>query len=554
MDDSSRLDPGVTTLIPAAGRVSDTGLSATGTNPTMIPVAGRPLIQWTMRYLVDAGVQRFHIAVPQRGLFVEEFVDCVFGQDTDTRFLVPSDDRGLGLTVSELASSAPDGPALVVLGDTLFELSQPARLRASETPVVLVDEVEESFRWCIVELDEAGQVTRLRDKEPDVAGPLLALIGVYYFPDVAVLRDAAAAAVAEVTGPVQMAHILERVMANTTIRAEIAASWLDCGNPDRHAASQRALLQQRAFNELDVDATFGTITKRSRQVEKFIDEINYLRLLPADLSILFPRVVDHSTEIDDPHLTLEFYGYPTLAELFVFDNLDPTVWHRIFEHLHQLVTQGFMAHPFAVEPAAIQAMYLKKLADRLAATTGPPALTALLTTTDPVVVNGVPLAPIATLWPRIEEAVAKLEHSARGGIIHGDLCFSNVLYDVRAGICKLIDPRGSFGRSGIHGDVRYDIAKLWHSIAGGYDFITADLFRVAVDGQEATLDILQRANHGRIQEEFEAIFFRSFDRAEIEVITALLFASLPPLHYDKPDRQVAMHLRALQLLNGALAP
>lgn len=551
-DTSRRPGTAVTALIPAAGRVADTGLTAGGSSsPAMIPVAGRPLIQWTMSYLVAEGVREFRIAVPRRGLFVEEFVECVFGSGTDTRFLVPSTDRGVGFTVKELADSAPDGPALVVLGDTHFEFGDPSTLGGDE-PVVLVDEVEESYRWCIAEIDAAGRVERLRDKEPGVAGPLLALIGVYYFPDVNVLREAADLAVDEVDGAVQMADILERVAATTTIRAEIAAKWLDCGNPDRQAVSQRVLLQERAFNELRVDATFGTITKRSHHVEKFIDEINYLRLLPPDLAILFPRVVDHSTEVDDPHLTLEFYGYPTLAELFVFDNIDPGIWHRVFEHLHRLITSGFMAHPFTVEPSAVRAMYLDKARERAATVSGPTELVRLLETTEPLSVNGETLLPLGALWPRIEEAVGKLEHSALGGVVHGDLCFSNVLYDVRSGICKLIDPRGSFGRAGLHGDVRYDIAKLWHSVYGGYDFITADLFRVEVDGPQATLEILQRPYHDRIRAQFEAVFFATFDRDEIDLITGLLFAALPALHYDHPSRQIAMYLRAVQLLNHAL--
>lgn len=549
---SDRLGPSVTALIPAAGGIIDPGLASVGgSSPTMIPVAGRPLIQWTMSYLLAQGVHDFRIAVPRRGLFVEEFVDCVFGTETRTRFIVPSSDRGVGLTIKELADAAPDGPALVVLGDTHFEFTDASALGGTE-PVVLVDEVEESYRWCVAEIDDEGYIDRLRDKEVGVQGPLLALIGVYYFPDVGLLREAAQSAIDEVEGVVQIADILGRVAATTPIRAEIAAKWLDCGNPDRQAIAQRVLLQERAFNELQVDATFGTITKRSHHTEKFIDEINYLRLLPPDLAILFPRVVDQSTESDQPFLTLEFYGYPTLAELFVFGNLDPGIWHRIFGHLHRIITKGFMAHPFTVEPEAARAMYLGKVRDRSRSLTGPLELLRLVETTDPITINGESLAPIAELWPHLEDAVGKLEHRTLGSIIHGDLCFSNVLYDVRSGVCKLIDPRGSFGRAGLHGDARYDIAKLWHSVHGGYDFITADLFRAEVDGHDARLDILHRPYHNQIRREFEATFFSTFDRHEIDLVTGLLFASLPALHYDHPNRQIAMHLRAVQLLNHAL--
>jgi dTDP-glucose pyrophosphorylase len=542
----------ITAVIPAAGRVPDSVVALSNvSSPAMIPVAGRPLVQWTMSYLLGLGIDRFIVAVPQRGLFVEEFVDCIFGADAETAFLVPSQDLGVGFTVTELLDAVDDGPVLVVLGDTHFELADPSVLEG-DLPTVLVDEVEESYRWCIAEVGDDGLVKGLRDKEPDLTGELLALVGVYYFPDVRVAKEAAVEAVTRVDGPVQMAHILDCVAERSAIRAVRAGSWLDCGNPDRQVASQRVLLEQRAFNELHVDPVFGTITKRSHHVEKFVDEINYLRLLPDDLAVLFPRVVGHSTDTDQPFLTLEYYGYPTLAELFVFENVDPAVWRRVFEHLHRLVTEGFMAHGHTVEPAAVRAMYLDKVRDRVASISGPPELRRLVEADEPIVVNGVPLRPLAHLWPAIEAAVDELAAAPVGAVIHGDLCFSNVLYGLRSGVCKLIDPRGSFGHAGLYGDVRYDVAKLWHSVHGWYDFITADLFKVTVDGLEATLDIRRRPYHERIRGEFEDVFFTTFDADDVALITALLFASLPPLHYDSPSRQLAMYLRALQLLDAAL--
>ena len=58
-----------TVLIPAAGRVPE-GILALGniSCPAMIPVAGRPVIHWTMRYLRSLGLRRFAIAVSRRGM------------------------------------------------------------------------------------------------------------------------------------------------------------------------------------------------------------------------------------------------------------------------------------------------------------------------------------------------------------------------------------------------------------------------------------------------------------------------------------------------------
>src|ERR1700722_10157026 len=85
-----------TVLIPAAGRVPE-GILALGniSCPAMIPVAGRPVIHWTLHYLRSLGLRRFSIAVARRGMFVEDFVECTFGRDCEVSFVVPSVDRGV---------------------------------------------------------------------------------------------------------------------------------------------------------------------------------------------------------------------------------------------------------------------------------------------------------------------------------------------------------------------------------------------------------------------------------------------------------------------------
>jgi hypothetical protein len=151
-------------------------------------------------------------------------------------------------------------------------------------------------------------------------------------------------------------------------------------------------------------------------------------------------------------------------------------------------------------------------------------------------------------WPGIERDVVKLAETAQTGVIHGDLCFSNILYDFRSAVCKFIDPRGSFGTAGILGDPRYDVAKLYHSVYGLYDFMTNDLFHVKSDGAEGvTVDVRHRPLHRQILERFERVFFPHYDRREILLITGLIFAGIPALHYDKPQRQVAMFAKALQI-------
>lgn len=544
----------ITVLIPAAGRVPEGLLALSNiTCPAMIPVAGRPVIHWTMSYLRSLGVRRYIIAVSRRGLFVEDFVDSAFGDDCAIEFMTPTHVGGVGQTLCELAERVETRRVLVVLGDTHFQFMDPTLLTMDGAqPFVLTHPVEDSYRWCIAETKADGTLARLRDKESGIEGTFEALIGVYYFPDVAALRAAArenvaAAAVAGVRA--ELAGILERINEATAIQVVRAGSWLDCGNPDMQARAHQTLLQARAFNELQIDPVLGTLTKRSRHSEKFINEINYLRLLPRDLAVLFPRVLSYSIEWTDPWVEMEYYGYPTLSEVFLFENVDPGIWQRVFAHLYEIVQTRFGRHSRPVSPETVRAMYIGKTRRRLTNMRCSPELAALVKHEGEVVVNGKRMPNLSLLWPRIECEVNRLAVTARGSIVHGDLCLSNILYDLRSRICKLIDPRGSFGEVGIYGDPRYDVAKLWHSVHGLYDFIVNDLFRVSLDERTLKLSIRTSVAHRAIEQRFADVFFAGFDRRDVQLISALLFASMPALHYDRPQRQLAMYTRALQLFD-----
>lgn len=291
------------------------------------------------------------------------------------------------------------------------------------------------------------------------------------------------------------------------------------------------------------------IRKSSERSDKLIDEINYLRLLPPELAVLFPRLVDFSIEAKDPWMRMEYFGFPTLAEAFLYERLSPGAWMRIFHRLSELICKCFLRWPRRLEADSLRAMYLEKTRHRLESLDGPTELLALIRSDEPVIVNGKSLANISALWPQIERRVERLCESRNGSIIHGDFCFSNILYDWRSDVCKLIDPRGSFGSAGIYGDPRYDVAKLYHSVYGLYDFIVHDLFRVSIDERDVSLRIGVAPHHAEVCTFFEHALFPQFDREEILLLTALLFVSMPPLHYDHPQRQIAMYVRGLQLLD-----
>ena len=71
---------------------------------------------------------------------------------------------------------------------------------------------------------------------------------------------------------------------------------------------------------------------------------------------------------------------------------------------------------------------------------------------------------------------------------HGDLCFSNILYQRHANILRMIDPKGAKEEEDIWTDPWYDLAKLSHSICGRYDFFNSGLYRVEI-GEDLKLGL-----------------------------------------------------------------
>lgn len=136
--------------------------------------------------------------------------------------------------------------------------------------------------------------------------------------------------------------------------------------------------------------------------------------------------------------------------------------------------------------------------------------------------------------------------------IHGDLCFSNMIFAKYQKFRPdfdwvfLIDPRGYIPEKQISqiGDINYDVAKLAHSILGRYDQIQSRGFDIAKIGErEYTWSIRTSDNLRYIEDSFKDIF-KNYDYFNIMIH---LFLSMIPLHKDDPWKQEKMLVNALRL-------
>lgn len=138
---------------------------------------------------------------------------------------------------------------------------------------------------------------------------------------------------------------------------------------------------------------------------------------------------------------------------------------------------------------------------------------------------------------KINNALLNYKHIYTSAIpifSHGDLCFSNILYDNTNNKIKLIDPKG-FDNEGIRSPY-YDLAKLSHSINGGYDAIINNLSNISIDN---TLNFLleKKVNNKFFLQVFRKfITTHNFDFKLILLIESSLFLSMCPLHIDNDEK------------------
>jgi len=134
-------------------------------------------------------------------------------------------------------------------------------------------------------------------------------------------------------------------------------------------------------------------------------------------------------------------------------------------------------------------------------------------------------------------------------LIHGDCTFSNMMLKNDEDPV-LIDPRGYFGNTEMHGDPAYDWAKMYYSLAGNYDQFNLRRFKLKIaENIELNID-----SNG--WEDMEDIFFQLLsdetDRKAIKLIHAMIWLSLTTYAWDDYDSICGAFYNGLYYLEEVL--
>ena len=150
-----------------------------------------------------------------------------------------------------------------------------------------------------------------------------------------------------------------------------------------------------------------------------------------------------------------------------------------------------------------------------------------------------------------EKKTKEYRFTAVETVSHGDLCFSNILYNHDARLLKLIDPKGAMDEDNLYMDPFYDLAKLSHSICGSYDYFNSDQYEITV-GPDMKLSLKVDSDNDKYIKIFNEYLIKAdIDPKLIRLYEASLFLSMLPLHIDRKKKVLGFILNAVNILKEA---
>ena len=529
------------------------------TSPAMLPYMGRPLIYLSVLNFLKRGGREVIVVIPEAERRVEVFLRSAFGSRVALTIVRAPQHSGatpLHSLRAALEASTDSGrldhAVMIAHGDIYYDIE---RLDGGDAPIVFTAPYIESDKYSIVyetaagyRFQEAWGGTKAPMPQEGTAVGRHTDIGLYYVPSAQDAYDALADSTppAATVGGFLFYRYRDRLALGTV------ASWIDLGHLDTSARIRTHLLGTRECNHLDIDEMRGLITKRGRNRDKLLQEINYYQRLPKELTVYFPRLLE-SRLGKEVSYTIEYYGYKTLSEYLVFYEVPKTVWRQVLVKILAIHKAFTSRGGRSIESERAFDFYWGKTQERLTERERLSVVRPLLDL-EHVEINGTLYPGWKTAAPRIQTLLRQVADRCTTSVIHGDLCCSNILYDPRTSLIKFIDPRGEFFEEGCDGDPRYDLAKLLHSFHGGYDFILHEMYHLTCLGEGRYELVLLRSDGAR---EAERMLFELLQEivgchvSDAIAIEAHLFLTMLPFHGDDPKRQAALYLRGLMLLQQA---
>jgi hypothetical protein len=238
--------------------------------------------------------------------------------------------------------------------------------------------------------------------------------------------------------------------------------WLDFGHSLTYYNSRKQFLETRHFNKINFINDY--IVKSSKDIFKMWSEYNWLKKIKQNHPLNIPYVCNFELKDSGASYSIEYLHNPILSDIFVFGNLSNDDLINILISIKRVICDIRESTNKSIvnENVTISNFYIEKISERK----------------DSIIDIFIKLNGDAQFIEKLiqENLDYYSNNEFEFGVMHGDLCFSNIIFNFTSFQPVFIDPRGFTSRKigfSLYGPINYDIYKLAHSFVLGYDFIIA---------------------------------------------------------------------------------
>lgn len=321
---------------------------------------------------------------------------------------------------------------------------------------------------------------------------------------------------------------------------------VDIGSTQNFIQCVTGNFDSRYFNSLKGNEY--TVVKTSDKKEKIKAEYEFYKLLPEDMKHWFVMPFDYKEDEKTASYSMERLHMTDLSIKWVHGSMGEDEFSKLCDKFFYFFK---CRHARACEPKEYEdkanALYVDKVLERIEALKAHPAYEKI----DALTKVSEDLKPEALLDQYFElkkKIESKVRFKAELVIGHGDPCFANTLYNKSTQTLKFIDPKGALTEEEMWTNPYYDVAKLSHSVCGGYDFFNNGLFDIKVS-EDFSLELEIPFDNLKYKEIFKKkLEENGFDYDTVRIYEVSLFLSMLPLHMDNPHKVLGFMLNAKNIL------
>ncbi len=231
-------------IIPVAGVGSRLRPHTYMLPKVLLNVAGKPILGHILEKIIREGITEATIVVGHMSEKIVEYVSTAF-PSFKAEYVIQEERRGLGHAIYLSREALRAEPALIILGDTIFDVDLKPVLQGGVSALG-VKAVQDPRRFGVAETSN-GRIVRLVEK-PEHPASNLAIVGIYFIRDAQVLvrclselveKDIRTQGEYQLTDALEM--MIERGEQMTTFPVD---GWYDCGKPETLLSTNRALLDR----------------------------------------------------------------------------------------------------------------------------------------------------------------------------------------------------------------------------------------------------------------------------------------------------------------------